>query len=126
MKNFKVISILALTLLLLTGGVGNTAHAYTLRFVNYSGKTIYYLYARPSDLSDWGSDLLGSSTLPHSYWIDITLPNNYKYYDIRAVWKSGSYSDGDNYWWGGIDIVNVGRVRVSGVRKLTHDERGSY
>lgn len=69
--NFRTLSLLA-TLVACSaclgseGGLANTgsgANAASLRVVNNSGTTIYYLYVSPCSVSSWGADQLGSNVI---------------------------------------------------------------
>jgi hypothetical protein len=47
----------------------------TVDFDNYSGKTVYYLYAWHCGTTDKGTDLLGNQTLANGYYYEITMAN---------------------------------------------------
>lgn len=114
MKSFKVISVLALALLLLMGsGLDNKAYAGRQDFtlVNYSGRTIYKLYISRSDHTDWEEDVLGNGTLPHGQSRKVNFSSSERgvYWDILAVFQNG-----DEWRWDGIDLTKTSQITIDG------------
>lgn len=66
------------------GSSGGSVSGVTLTIINNSGRDIWYLYIIPQNSANWGSDQLGSDTIPNgtSYTITNIPPG---YYDLRAV-----------------------------------------
>lgn len=58
-----------------------------LRVDNRSGAEICYLYITPVNAREWGSDWLGSGTLPNGYYIDL-YPASGRYH-LRADYCAG-------------------------------------
>ena len=115
MKSFKVISILALTLLLLTGG-DSTAHARNMKnlsIYNNSGYTIKALYLVPFNQSNWGKEqinMLGYYSFPNKTSLKLSYNADYTKWKMRIVFNNGAtreWSQTNNY------------VNLSGAYKLT-------
>ncbi len=78
----------------------------TLRIVNNSSYTIYYVYISPSSSSTWGDDQLGESTIAPGYYYDFTLtPDTYDLkaeasgHVLLATEYSVSFADGETKTW---------------------------
>ncbi|MBQ2617017.1 MAG: hypothetical protein IJF90_09170, partial [Synergistaceae bacterium] len=58
-------------------------------FINYSGKSVLFLYIVQSGRRDWGKDFLSSSpaVLLNGDSIACTYNNKYRYFDIRVVFS---------------------------------------
>lgn len=83
---------LAVALLFSTfAGVAN-ATDYRVRIHNDTGYTLYKFYSTNSGSKRWGSDVLGSSTLPNGNSMRLNFDNNEGYclFDFRAVFEDGS------------------------------------
>jgi hypothetical protein len=59
---------------------------------NDTGYTLYHFYSTNSGSTKWGSDILGSSTLPDGAAVRMNFDNAYGYceFDFRAVFEDGS------------------------------------
>lgn len=86
------------------GGGGGTV---TLRVRNQGSHTIWNLYVTPASSSSWGSDLLGSNTMPPNTYVDVTGIACPGIYDARVRYSDGhiidtynwSFSCGNSYTW---------------------------
>ncbi len=81
----------------------------SFQFYNQSGQTVEYLYLSPSQRSDWGRDILGSSVLYNgSAWNGSIRPNlDGCRYDIRAVLEDGRESTAYN-----VDACSTGGINI--------------
>ena len=64
----------------------------TVRIHNDTGVTLYRFYSTNSGASKWGSDVMGSSTLPsgRSMKLNFDNKNGYCEFDFRAIFEDGS------------------------------------
>lgn len=69
---------------------GSSSH--TLIVQNNSSTSVWYLYVSPTEDSSWGSDVLGSSTIPSGSSYTHTVSNCDRSYDLRAE------DSGSGYW----------------------------
>ena len=74
-------------------------------FVNYSGRTIKYLYISRSGYDSWSDDILGSYVLGHGESYECTYDNRFRYFDIKVV-----FSDGEEQICWGHDFRNLWRL----------------
>ena len=116
MKILKVLPIVMLMVGIITGGglENNTAEAGAQDFtiVNFSGMTIYHLYVSRSDCSGCGGDVLGEyGIIRHGESKKITFSSREtgKFWDMMVIFK-----DGTKWFWNGIDLETVYRVRIDG------------
>lgn len=114
MKNSKILLIVMLAVGIIAGGaINNIAYAGRQDFtlVNYSGRTIYYLYVSRSDHTGWEEDLLGNGVLKHgdSRKINFSSNENGRYWDIRVV-----FEDGSDWYWNGVDLQTVYKMVIDG------------
>jgi hypothetical protein len=76
------------------GGGGGTAAANPdFRIVNRSNRTINEIYVSASTNNSWGSDWLGSNTLPPGRFWTITPREGACVHDIRVVYNDGNASE---------------------------------
>lgn len=75
-----------------TFGFAANATDYHVRIHNDTGYTLYKFYSTNSGSKRWGSDVLGSSTLPNGSSMRLNFDNNEGYclFDFRAVFEDGS------------------------------------
>jgi len=85
----KIIGIGILVSMLFVTAV--SAEAATLRVINNTGYTIYYLYVSPAGSSGWGEDMLGSNVLSSGNDFRVNVQDGASY-DVRLVDE-----DGDSY-----------------------------
>lgn len=82
------------------GGGGGTSGVASVRVVNNSGYTIYYLYISPSSSGTWGPDQHGSSVISSGYSFTVNnIPAGT--YDLRAVNSLGDSVYEMGYYMGG-------------------------
>lgn len=80
--------------LMLVGASATAAHADPRDFqlINGSDRTIDQIYVAPSNMDDWGDDILGLDVLPPGQTVTITFqrftPGDC-YYDIKVVAADG-------------------------------------
>ncbi len=104
-----------------------TAAAFTLAFtgaalandadftmVNKTGYEITNVYVSPSASKNWGSDILGRSTLDDGESTEITFPhgNGRCMFDIRV-----KYDDGDTTEWGNVNLCEYSKITLFWDRK---------
>ena len=70
-----------LVLMLFAAVAAVPAEAATLRIVNDTGYTVYYLRISPNSSSEWGADRLGSSVLSNGESFSVSVSNGR--YDIQ-------------------------------------------
>ena len=83
-------ALIAATLLLIAGQA--SAYDRHLRIHNDTGVTLYKFYSTNSGSDHWGSDVMGSSTLPSGQSMRLNFDNKYGYceFDFRAEFSDGS------------------------------------
>ncbi len=81
----------------------------SVRFSNYTGQTIYYIYIRygsttGTDLASWGTDRLGSTTLANNNMFVVYALSGGYYYEFRAdnslhatTWNTDYYGTDSGY-----------------------------
>lgn len=99
---------LRLSAALLLGALSSGAAIAQDRHVtihNDTGFTLYHFYSTNSGSTTWGSDILGSSTLPHGSSVRMNFDNQYGYceFDFRAV-----FEDGSELQRGNINVCEIG------------------
>jgi hypothetical protein len=80
----------------------------TIRVMNNTGYTVYYVCVSQTASDSWGSNVLGSSVLNSGYYLEVTLPyalNVVNRYDIRLV-----DSDGDTYTNWNVLVTSGGQI----------------
>ena len=77
---------------------------YRVRIHNDTGYTLYKFYSTNSGSSKWGSDVLGSSTLPNGSSMMLNFDNSQGYclFDFRAV-----FEDGDELQRGNVNVCEI-------------------
>ena len=112
MKFLNKIQILALTVGIIIGFFGNTAHAATwqdLTIVNTTGKTIDSVYLVISGYEGWGKDLLGDTIIKNGGSKKIRFNADYSRFDFRVV-----FSDGKGVNWKDKDALTLtGKWRLT-------------
>ena len=113
-RNFRNRVAMFVSVVLLVVLFASTAFAArrNFTFVNYSGRTISYLYIRWSGFRDWTSDLLGNSVLSSGDSVGLWYNNKHRYFDVYVV-----FSDGESQSFSWHDFQSM--------RKLTIFRRGS-
>jgi len=69
--------------------------SFSVRIVNKTGYTVYYIYVSPVTSDSWGSDFLGNEVLVNGQTVNVKLPSalsKVNRYDIQIV-----DADGDSY-----------------------------
>ena len=63
-----------------------------VRIHNDTGLTLYRFYSTNSGASKWGSDVMGSSTLPSGQYMSMNFDNTKGYclFDFRAIFEDGT------------------------------------
>lgn len=76
-----------------------------VRIVNQTGVTLYRFYSTNSGHPKWGSDVMGSSTLPSgsSMKLNFDNANGYCEFDFRAI-----FEDGDEVVENNVNVCEVG------------------
>ncbi len=94
MKVEKALQIFLLAaLLLIGGGVADTAEAANWRNMevyNNTGYTIQRLYITAREQRNWGDDLLGNRVLYNGGHDSFRYSADYQYYEIKIVFSDGS------------------------------------
>lgn len=77
--------------------------------VNRTGYTINELYVGPTSSDQWGSDILGTGTLPNGRTIEIRFPNRSAecMWDLKVV-----YDDGDETEWRNVNLCRISRISL--------------
>ena len=57
----------------------------TFRIYNRSGHTICHIYMSPDYAESWGQDLLGNSTLPNNFSVDLTVNTSHCNFNIKVI-----------------------------------------
>lgn len=72
---------------------------------NNTGLTLYRFYSTNSGASKWGSDVMGSSTLPNGSSMRLNFDNakGYCVFDFRAVFEDGTVLQRAN-----VDVCDIG------------------
>lgn len=109
MKKFTFIRMFVLSLFL-TVAVSGSALAYdSLKMINHTGRTIYYVYLVPSHQKDWGNDRL-DGVWQNGNSLTLNVPK-WQYWSLKIKFK-----DGDSYWWDGgshrIDTTAVWQATI--------------
>jgi hypothetical protein len=76
----------------------------SIKIINNTGFTIYYIFVSPASDEEWGEELLGEDFLEKDESFDAVLPlplNQVSVYDIRLVDE-----DGDRYYKWGLTVTN--------------------
>jgi hypothetical protein len=98
--------IAALTALALSATLALPAVAQDrqVRIHNNTDITLYRFYSTNSGAENWGSDVMGSSTLPPGGAMTLNFDNSYGYcvFDFRAV-----FEDGQELTRGGVNVCEV-------------------
>jgi hypothetical protein len=83
--------------------------------VNATGYVISHLYVSPSKQDDWGSDILGKSTLDEDESADITFSRAEKTcdWDLKVTYED----DNSSVVWRGIDLCKVSKITIRYNRK---------
>jgi len=80
----------------------------SVRIVNNTGFSLYYIYASPAESDDWGDDLLGDDMLEDGDYITIKLPQPL---NITNVYDFGVQDeDGDIYFKWEVTVANNARI----------------
>ena len=112
MKSFKVISILALTLLIITGTA--KAENYKIEIINNSVediKGIYLSYNVSYGTVGWGENILKNGAIlkiGDSITVNVDTSSS-MFYDLRAVYKYG-----DSNRWTHIDMTSCSAINIEG------------
>lgn len=91
--------------LLLASVVSAGAVDRNVNIHNNTGYTIYRFYSTNSGSTKWGSDIMGSTTLPFGNYMHLNFDNKYNYckFDFRIEFEDGtSYEERD------VDVCTVG------------------
>ncbi len=72
-------------------GSSGGSSSHTLIVQNNSSHSVWYLYVSPVEDSTWGSDVLGSSTIPSGSSYTHTVGDCGRNYDLRAEDSSNGY-----------------------------------
>lgn len=77
--------------------------------VNKTGFEIYSVYVAPSDVEEWGEDILGRDTLANGESVDIhfSRKEKAKYWDLKV-----EDSDGNYVYWEDFDLLEISKVTV--------------
>ncbi len=88
---------LSLTRSLLAAAIALTAATSAMadrrvRIHNETGLTLYRFYSTNSGATKWGSDTMGSSTLPSGRYMTMNFDNakGYCLFDFRAIFEDGT------------------------------------
>jgi hypothetical protein len=76
-----------------SGGAAARSNNPDFRIVNRSNRTINEIYVSASSNNSWGSDWLGSNTLPPGRFWTITPREGTCVHDIRVVYNDGNASE---------------------------------
>lgn len=98
---FTTMTALAMTLTLAAPAV---AQDRRVRIHNNTDITLYRFYSTNSGAENWGSDVMGSSTLPPGAAMTLNFDNTFGYcvFDFRAV-----FEDGQELTRGGVNVCEV-------------------
>ena len=109
MKNFKIISILALTLLLLTGGIDNNkaSASIQLTLVNKTGLTVMEGHFSQHNTKKWGPDQLTNYIKPGQSY-RVTFNTTYRYWDCLFV-----LSDGSKRYKYNLDLAKISTLNIT-------------
>jgi V8-like Glu-specific endopeptidase len=89
--------------------MGNSNEQSSVRIVNKTGYTVYYVYVSPTSTDKWEEDILGDDVLPNGQSVTVRYPlNSTNRYDIRL-----EDSDGDTYTKWNILITPNGTVEFT-------------
>lgn len=107
MKRFAVTCLL-LSAIFFASCVNNTAFAYdSLKMLNSTGKTIYYVYLSPSH-EGWGPDRL-NGVWHNGNTLTLKVPK-WQYWDLKIVFKDGQ----EAFWTNkAIDTTAVYNLTIS-------------
>lgn len=103
MTRFVSLAIAALALTLFVTAPA-AAQDRRVRIHNNTDITLYRFYSTNSGAQNWGSDVMGSSTLPPGGSMTMNFDNRYGYcvFDFRAV-----FEDGQELTRGGVNVCEV-------------------
>jgi hypothetical protein len=98
---FTTLTALALTLTLAASA---QAQDRQVRIHNNTDITLYRFFSTNSGAENWGSDVMGSSTLPPGAAMTLNFDNTFGYcvFDFRAV-----FEDGQELTRGGVNVCEV-------------------
>ena len=100
-----LISVLAISAL----GAGTAlAERRVYKLINHSGHDIILLYAVPSGLGNWESDVLGSLIVKNGRSFGLWYNDNYRFFDMKFIFK-----DGSDAVFTRIDFNNLWRLTLS-------------
>ena len=105
MKNFKVISILALTLLLLTGGVTSKAEAGTAYVQNNTGAIITYMQMMYNNNGNWTKKFEANLRPGNSFTMNY--PSWANFVTIKAYYRNGTVYTMGFHLRGGTSILSL-------------------
>ena len=80
----------------------------SIRIVNNTGFSIYYIYASPSDNDNWGPDLLGDDILENGQTFTYRLPESLSRTSVYDIGLEDE--DGDTYVKWEVKLTNNARI----------------
>ncbi|MCA3449939.1 MAG: hypothetical protein INF92_06115 [Rhodobacter sp.] len=106
----KAIFRIAALLIAATAATLASAQDRNLRIDNDTGVTLYRFYSTNSGSTTWGSDVMGSSTLPSGSAMNLNFDNSFGYceFDFLAVFEDGTEMQHAN-----VNVCEIGDYHYS-------------